>query len=316
VVHAVRRSFSALSDTHAIALGQAFDVIAFPAKNEVGGTVPAQLRYYHAVDLPERGSVPEVLGNDVSVYMTIGYEHGFGHDAAAKELGVQTSAHPVLRFHYETRSGGNGRRLDSSAVVLLPVAEEYLWVPPDLRGGEQFTSLRKPFAEPLASLPVRSLAFHTTTKLATKWQDGKSWIDLFLFFNFCTRELLLVSLREDEWYSANPTLDWAVQTDPLSFWIFGSLRIEAQHQFGSMPLHRAATAKDPRLLRQVLATGPELEVEDHRTGGTALHVAAAAGDVEACEMLRRAGASVEATDDIGRKPVDVASTDAVKICLT
>ena len=61
VVHTVRRSFSALSDTHAIVLGQALDVIVFPSKSEVGGTAPSHLLYYHAV---ERESVPEVLRND------------------------------------------------------------------------------------------------------------------------------------------------------------------------------------------------------------------------------------------------------------
>ena len=306
-VGAVRRSFSALNDTHPVALGKAVDVIVLPKRGEL------HMQYYHVL---ARASVRELLGGD-ACFLTIGYEKGFGHDAAAKEISVRRSAHPVLRFHFATDAAPrrNARRLEPSSIVLLPAAEQYVWVPPDRRGGEHFLSLQQAFTEPAAALPVRSLAFHAAAKLATQWQDAQIWVDLFLFFNFCSRELLLVSLREDEWYSFNPTLDWAVQTEPLSYWIHGSGKIEAKYQFGSMPLHRAAGAKDPRLLRQVLATDPDLELEDQRTGGTALHAAAAAGDAVACETLRRAGASAKAKDDLGRRPVDVAQSDSARICL-
>ena len=200
--------------------------------------------------------------------------------------------------------------LVTDAGLLQALSEE------DLRsvGIASLEERKKKKKMPQQAKAVHSVEFHATAQLATNWQDAGTWESFYLFFTFCAREQLLLSLREDEWYSIapSPILDWASKIDPQSFWIFGSGKIDAEHQYGSTPLHRAAGANDLRLLRQVLATDPDLEVQDHRTGGTALHAAAAAGDAAAVDMLLRAGASVSAEDDINRKPMQVAQTDALR----
>jgi hypothetical protein len=83
-------------------------------------------------------------------------------------------------------------------------------------------------------------------------------------------------------------------TDPRMLWIHGTTEIPAKYQYGSTPLHRAAGARQPRLLQQVLALKPALDLRGTQNaplyGGTALHSAAGAGDVvvslDYCPSLR------------------------------
>ena len=52
---------------------------------------------------------------------------------------------------------------------------------------------------------------------------------------------------------------------------------------------------------------------------TPLHLAAAAGQIEVCKLLLELGASIDATDDLGQKPIHVAAlnnySDVVQLFL-
>ena len=85
-----------------------------------------------------------------------------------------------------------------------------------------------------------------------------------------------------------------------------------RRRYGSTPLHRAAGARQPKLLAQVLASMDPSALDVCGTsnpplfGGTALHSAAGAGDAGAYEVLLKAGASFGMQDDQGRLAVDLA----------
>ena len=71
-------------------------------------------------------------------------------------------------------------------------------------------------------------------------------------------------------------------TDPRMLWIHGTTEVPPKYQYGSTPLHRAAGARQPRLLQEILSRKPALDVRGTPKaplfGGTPLHSAAAAGD--------------------------------------
>ncbi|MCW2529578.1 MAG: Ankyrin [Pseudonocardiales bacterium] len=76
------------------------------------------------------------------------------------------------------------------------------------------------------------------------------------------------------------------------------------------PLQAAASASHSEIVWLLIAEGASVDSRQ-RGGSTALHLAAAAGDVDSVQALLSGGASKNAENDAGHRPVDVA-TDAVK----
>ena len=100
---------------------------------------------------------------------------------------------------------------------------------------------------------MEQIEYHLVEDFATDWTDGQDWEGFFLFFNHCARELLLLAAGP---MGKNPPvqLEWAVHAEPRMHWIYGTTHIPPDYQYGSTPLHRAAGARQPKLLAQVLAS--------------------------------------------------------------
>ena len=106
-----------------------------------------------------------------------------------------------------------------------------------------------------------------------------------------------------------------VQGDPAA--CFKLLRdaganLEATDRLGRTPLHCAATAGKPDLLSLLIQAGVNVEAVDRYANATALHDAASSserGVVDCVELLLAAGADMDARDNSGRRPFDIALTD-------
>ena len=143
------------------------------------------------------------------------------------------------------------------------------------------------------------------------------------------RRLLAAGLSPDAEYDGTPVV-WNGKTPLLTLCIawhddagdrvgcFKLLRdaganLEATDRLGRTPLHCAATAGKPDLLSLLIQAGVNVEAVDRYANATALHDAASSserGVVDCVELLLAAGADMDARDNLGRRPFDIAlSTD-------
>ena len=237
----------------------------------------------------------------------------FAHDTW---LGVSELIHPVARFHYPQGVAAvpldDKRRQDPNSTMVSSWGAD-LWVDPTFRG-EHFGNMSNSYNRSARDDDgVQKIEYHLVEDFATDWTDGQDWEAFFLFFTHCTRELIMLAIEPDGsskhvWKH----LEWAKSADKKMHWIHGTTDVPANYQWGATPLHRAAGAKQPALLEQVLAVNPDLGARDVRSGGTALHSAASAGDAKAYEMLLEAGADATAKNDQGMAPKDLACKDSCK----
>ena len=320
--------------------GELTDVIAFPPPTtDALSKEDVAVRYYNSVPI---GFIPELLesqeGGAATPYMTISFEYGpkhpgeerpsssdsgrdvfrelrtpFAHDTW---LGVSELIHPVARFHYPQGVAAvpldDKRRQDPNSTMVSSWGAD-LWVDPTFRG-EHFGNMSNSYNRSARDDGgVQKIEYHLVEDFATDWTDGQDWEAFFLFFTHCTRELIMLAIEPDGsskhvWKH----LEWAKSADKKMHWIHGTTDVPAKYQWGATPLHRAAGAKQPALLEQVLAVNPDLGARDVRSGGTALHSAASAGDAKAYEMLLEAGADATAKNDQGMAPKDLACKDSCK----
>ena len=142
------------------------------------------------------------------------------------------------------------------------------------------------------------------------------------------RRLLAAGLSPDAEYDGTPVV-WNGKTPLLTLCIawhddagdrvgcFKLLRdaganLEATDRLGRTPLHCAATAGKPDLLSLLIQAGVNVEAVDRYANATALHDAASSserGVVDCVELLLAAGADMDARDNSGRRPFDIALTD-------
>jgi ankyrin repeat protein len=73
-------------------------------------------------------------------------------------------------------------------------------------------------------------------------------------------------------------------------------------EYGSTPLHIAATFNKPEVARLLIDAGADLEVKSG-DGSTALHIAAFMGRKEIAEALIKANANLEARNNFGATPL-------------
>lgn len=76
------------------------------------------------------------------------------------------------------------------------------------------------------------------------------------------------------------------------------------------PLHAAAAGRHPELVWILIASDAEVDARQ-RGGWTALHSAAANGDVDSVQALLSAGADPAAVNDEGRTPAELSSAEDV-----
>ena len=74
-------------------------------------------------------------------------------------------------------------------------------------------------------------------------------------------------------------------------------------------LHRAAALGDTDKISQLLARGGHVDEVDPDTGSTALHSAAQRVQLAAMELLRQAGANIDAVNSHGQTPLSLAARD-------
>ena len=142
------------------------------------------------------------------------------------------------------------------------------------------------------------------------------------------RRLLAAGLSPDAEYDGTPEV-WNGKTPLLTLCItwhddagdrlgcFKLLRdaganLEATDRLGRTPLHCAATAGKPDLLSLLIQAGVSVEAVDRYCNATALHDAASSserGVVDCVDLLLAAGADMDARDNLGRRPFDIALTD-------
>ena len=88
----------------------------------------------------------------------------------------------------------------------------------------------------------------------------------------------------------------------------------SRNELGVHPLHAAAAGRHSELVWILIASDAPVHARQ-RGGWTALHSAAANGDLESVQALLSAGADSAAANDEGRTPLELASQESVRAAL-
>jgi hypothetical protein len=89
--------------------------------------------------------------------------------------------------------------------------------------------------------------------------------------------------------------------------------VDAKDNDGQTPLHLAALIGNKGVAELLLVKGAEVNARGQ--SGTPLHTAALTGNRAVAELLLAKGAEVDAKNKSGKTPLDVATTEAVKVLL-
>ncbi len=88
----------------------------------------------------------------------------------------------------------------------------------------------------------------------------------------------------------------------------------SRNELAVQPLHTAAAGQHSELVWILIASDAPVQARQ-RGGWTALHSAAANGDLESVQALLSAGADSAAANDEGRTPIELATDDSVRTAL-